>query len=424
MGMSMGMMGALGAQGNGTGLGGALMHEAGVMEREEVANADMARRTKLEQWLMQAREEINIRAEGRAEERAVRTDDRNWKNEQDRAPVKTKMKVDENTAEAKGKLDFESGNIDTIAGNKKKVTEASRTDAQNAEDKAKARYWEANATDLETNGKPGKGGGVDKSGTKLEPDDEMEYKSLDARVKSLQGVIDKARGEPGGWDPEKNPGQKQLQTELSATQLRQRAILAQYRDGASDDPLSIRKGRKPAGMAGIPEPDGKTADGKPYVMKSPRKAEPSPQSLDVSISPESGAITKADIDNIKDPQERANLRLALTNKQAPMSPAGAPPAARPTPPAGSGSPMPMSPPADRANPLAVMRSNNQAIDAERVNDRPTNEEAGELRTAEAEQRDAFVKGVDMKPYEEKVKSLRQRIAERVKREREQRAAGL
>lgn len=406
MGMSMGMMGALG------GLGSGLVQQGAVMEREEVANADMARKTKFEQWLMQAREEINIRA-----------DDRAWKNEQERAPVKAKMKVDENTAEAKGKLDFESGNIDTIAGNKKKVTEASRTDAQNAEDKAKARYWEANATDLETNGKPGKGG-ADKSGTKLEPDDEFEYKSLDARVKSLQGVIDKARGEPGGWDPEKNPGQKQLQTELSATQLRQRAILAQYRDGASDDPLSIRKGRKPAGMAGIPEPDGKIADGKPYVMKSPRKAEPNPQNLDVSISPESGAITKADIDNIKDPQERANLRLALTNKQAPMSPAGAPPAARPTPPAGSGSPMPMSPPADRANPLAVMRSNNQAIDAERVNDRPTNEEASELRTAEAEQRDAFVKGVDMKPFEEKVKSLRQRIAERVKREREQRAAGL
>lgn len=414
---SMGMMGALG------GLGSSLVNEAGIMQKTEEADADMARKTKFEQWLMQAREEYTVKAEGRAEartiasegratERDIAKDDRTWANEQTRAPAKRDMKVADETASAAGKLNFETGNIDAIAGNTQRKTDASRTEAQKAEDTAKARYWTANANDLEANGKGG-GGKSDKSGTRLEPDDEMEYKSLEGQIKDLQSNINKARSD-GQWDPEKNPGHKGLMTDMKIAQERQRAILAPYRDANAADPAGIRKGKGTpgaTGMAGIPIM-GKTDDGKDYTMKSPRSAEPIPNEPEATISPESGTITQAQIDAIRDPQGRANVRLANVNNKAPMMGAGQSPKSMP---AATEQPGARSP--DRTNPLEVMR---EATARPEVDPQPTSEENVALRSAEGEQRDAFLKGADMKPYEEKVKSLRERIQARLKSEREAR----
>lgn len=68
--MNFGMIGALG------GVGQSFINQADDLRKEEVANADMARKKSLETWLMQARDDFAIKSEGRAVDRAIATENR------------------------------------------------------------------------------------------------------------------------------------------------------------------------------------------------------------------------------------------------------------------------------------------------------------------------------------------------------------
>lgn len=191
MGMSMGMIGALGGMGNGTGVGGALMAQGSFLQKQEEADLEMGRTKSLQSWLMQAREEYTIKSEDRAYSRMKETegrsdartktadierDARTWQNEQDRAPVKRVMKAADKSAEFEGDLKSQTDNIDTLAGNKGKMTEASMTADQKREHAARATLAEASAQEI-----------LDgtKRGLKMPGPEHDTVKALDDQIKTL-----------------------------------------------------------------------------------------------------------------------------------------------------------------------------------------------------------------------------------------------
>ncbi len=106
---------------------------------------------------------------------------------------------------------------------------------------------------------------------KLPPMVKEELKNLDAREKEIASAIVKVQA-AGEWNPETNPGQKQLQAALAATRLKRGAIVRQYmpqdkgaKGGA--DPLGLGLGdEKPAAAPAPAAKPAPKADDKPSPM--------------------------------------------------------------------------------------------------------------------------------------------------------------
>lgn len=85
-------------------------------------------------------------------------------------------------------------------------------------------------------------------GMKLPPGVKAELDALDKRDEQINAAMVRAQAD-GMWDPEKNPSQKQLQTQLAATRMRRSQIIQPYLEsggGGAPDPLGLRGGSKPA----------------------------------------------------------------------------------------------------------------------------------------------------------------------------------
>lgn len=115
--MKLALAGAIG------GLGSGMVNQAAIMQKDEDAEKELTRRKGLELFLQDAREQMGIRTEARAEarelareertdQREVKKDERNWQNEQDRAPTKNRLKADARTSELGTELDFKEQNVD------------------------------------------------------------------------------------------------------------------------------------------------------------------------------------------------------------------------------------------------------------------------------------------------------------------------
>lgn len=318
--MNAGMMGALG------GLGGGMVNQAALMQKEDDANAEMGRKKSYEQWLMQARDEYAIKTEARADAREVAKDERNWKNKQERAPVERGIKTADKVAEKKGELDFESENIDTISGNKKKITEAGRTDAQKREDNARADLYEANAKSVKDET------GKNARASKLPAHIKEQVDALDKEIGDTQKKIDEAKLNKT-WDA--SPEQKAIEARVASQRLQRAALLRQTEGGpknegsAAPDPQNLRGGgasSKPTGMMGATGPTNAAERGMKNDISGPMGADP------IAIDREI-ASTKADLAKVKNPADRANLQAYLDDlnrqKEA-LNDTGTPPLARMT----------------------------------------------------------------------------------------------
>lgn len=83
--------------------------------------------------------------------------------------------------------------------------------------------------------------------SKLPPGVKAELDALDKRDEQINAAMVRAQAD-GMWDPDKNPSQKQLQTQLAANRMRRSQIIQPYLEGGGGaaDPLGLR-GAKPAG---------------------------------------------------------------------------------------------------------------------------------------------------------------------------------
>jgi hypothetical protein len=248
--MNLGMIGMLG------GIGQGMTTEAGRMyEDEKAATADTRARS-LEEWRMNKRREFQLQDEQRAEDRAIRTDERNWKNEQDRAPVKREMKAEDVKAETRAKSDAAAATADQDASVKKKLTEAGQTDSARDLQGAQADYYRQRPT----------------GNDKLSGADSEEAKSLREAINDKRKMIDQGRID-GTWDDSSlTPGQKKMQAELVLLEKRQKAMLEGARGGSGggssapaapkNDPLGLRKPAPGGAPAAAPRPgmDANNAD--------------------------------------------------------------------------------------------------------------------------------------------------------------------
>lgn len=303
------------------GLGKAALDQSAHLKQQEDADADMTRRKGLESWLMQTRNDYQIQQEqraegreiakeGRTDQREINKDERTWKNEQDRAPAKRDIKAADKTSDLDTELGFKTKNRDAISANTKADAEAKVTDADKKVKDAQADYYSANAD--YTRGAKTSLAAV--GGGKMAAADKDELDALQAEIRSTAGNIEKAKLE-GTWTG--SPEQLKIEAGLTAKRLQAGAILRRARgsDGTAD-PLGKR-----SAPAAAPQ----------SIMQSPRSAEPK---ADPNARPTAGVNfddpgLAAGIDDIKDPQERANARLALSPG---MRPTPAPrPAAAPAP---------------------------------------------------------------------------------------------
>jgi hypothetical protein len=254
MGMSMGMIGAIGGVGKG------LSNESEYIAKQEEADATAKRQKDYQGWLMAQQDQYAVAKEGRAEQAEVRKDERTWTNEQTRAPIKRGIKVEDEKAAARGKSEVAGETLETDARVTSTLAEAKQTEADkklkgsqsNAQD-ANAEYTRGAKTALSDSKADGSGSGNGKA-PKMDQVDADELAGVRGLIGKKSELIDKARAE-GTWNPATNPGQKSLQSEMVGLQLRERAIRSKYREGdpgGTPDPLGMRP--KPAGAEGAPRP--------------------------------------------------------------------------------------------------------------------------------------------------------------------------
>lgn len=91
--------------------------------------------------------------------------------------------------------------------------------------------------------------------TKLPPNVQRELALLEEREKAIAGKINDARSKADEWNPDENPGQKQLLTEYRSIQMRRNALM----DGGSGpgDPLGLFRDQPDAKPADKPKKAGK-----------------------------------------------------------------------------------------------------------------------------------------------------------------------
>lgn len=99
---------------------------------------------------------------------------------------------------------------------------------------------------------------LDKSDTtKLPPSVQRELAVLEEREKAIASKINDARAADGGWNPDENPGQKQLMAEYRSIQMRRNALTAGETLG---DPLGLFRDGPDAAPAGKPDKGAKSGE--------------------------------------------------------------------------------------------------------------------------------------------------------------------
>ncbi len=331
--MGMGMIGAIGGAGQG------LVNEGAFLAKEDAANAEMGRKKDYQTWLLQTQEEY-----------AVRTENRAWKNEQERAPAKRDMAVEDEKAKARGKSAVAAETVDTDVGVKQKLTDAGVSTDDKAVKKATAKLYGE------------KGDALD---GKADPLDLAELKGVQARAGKLEDAITKAKAE-GSWSG--TPEQKQLQAQLAALQLRERTILQKGRGGdtAMADPLGVRKTAtaKPGGMIGPTNPSAPAGRAASKFASTPEEMDMTKTYTDL-FNKVSSELAEA-----KTPEERSRATTALADirREAAAQNVPLPGGAAPAAPTGAAAAAPKPAPAPRAAaaPMDPTEALGQELDASRA----------------------------------------------------------
>lgn len=319
MGMSMGMIGAIGGAGN------AFIKEGDHLYKEEERNSEVNRQKGFQDWLMKRRQEFQVEDEARAEARDIRKEgrtdarneqqkDRDFDRTQREAPARRGIKSEDTKAETRAKSDAAAETADQDAGTKRKLTEAGQTEAQRNLQNAQADYYRE------------RGDTSSKVGDKLSGADSEETRSLREAIKDKRKMIDQGRVD-GTWnDAELTPGQKKLQAELVALEKRQRAVLEGAREskggGAAAapkaDPLGLRK----------PAPGGAAPGARQSAAPAPGDADRE----NILRSEHRRASQRAATATDPDERRRAELdrdSVAMEMQRLGFKPEGAGPAATP-----------------------------------------------------------------------------------------------
>lgn len=312
--MGLGMMGALG------GVGQAFTNEADYLRKEDAANAAMGREKDLRGWLLAKQEEFGIRAEARKEAADIRGEERREQTTirtEDRSDKRRETQKDQDyqrtLGEAEGRrgvvvadkkaikqadIDVESENIDTLAGNKKKMSEAGETDSVKNLRAAQADLYRDRGDALATKGA---GGGT----AKMNPEDAADLKSIQAQRQKINELVTKAEIE-GGGDP---AGIAKARTSMGALALREKAILDRYRgDGATPDPLGVRKA--------APAPSGGASKGGMMGNYSTEEQMRAQATGIVADPAQAASMASSAAARAKTPAERAALQEVATNEGA------------------------------------------------------------------------------------------------------------
>lgn len=329
--MNLGMIGMIG------GVGAGLEKHGAFLQKQEEEDAAAARTKALEDWRMKKKQEYDIAAEDRGEDRTIRTEnrtdqrgeqqkDRDFQRTQTEAPTRRDIKVGDKKAEKQADYDVEGANTDTIRNKARAEAEGKETPADKAVKDAHASYYNS-AGDAATT-KADKAGGA----AKLDPADAQELADVKASVKEKRAMIDKGRVD-GSWnDDALTPGQKKVQAELVAEQKRMNGILARNRSGgsaapAAADPLGIRKPAPAASgtsMVGpTPKVDTGNADGPASIINAEfRKTK---ARLASEQDPEARARLERDVQSLQAEAKRGGFALSDT------APVAATPVAAPAP---------------------------------------------------------------------------------------------
>ena len=316
--MGFGMIGALGGFGGGTGLGGAMMNEAALMQKDEERKQAQADQKAMEEWRLRTAEGYKIQAEQRAEQAAIRADTRAWENEKTRAPERADMAASASVKAKNADLEFNTKNRDAIAANAKAMKEAQETDAEKEERRARADYYSGRSTAL-----------VEGSGKKLDPMLKEQIDSLDKEIERKATAIDNARAKQE-WAS--TPDQKRMEAELSALKLRREGLYARGTKEAGQpavaDPLGMRGARSPSGSAAPRAPAGKPGaliqpGDNDYQTIYTEEFEKATRHRQQAKTPEEIQRAETDLQRI---QEEAK-RVGVTIGRAPAAPAPRPAAA-------------------------------------------------------------------------------------------------
>lgn len=324
MGMSMGMIGMIG------GVGAGLEKQGAFLQKQEEEDAAAARSKTLEEWRLKKKQEYDIAAEERGEQRTVRAEertdqrgekqkDRDFDRTQREAPVRRDIKVGDKKAEKQADYDVEGANTGTIRNVERAKAEGKETPADKAVKDAHAGYYTASG-EAATTKADGKAGAA-----KLDPADAKELADVQASVKEKRSMIDKGRVD-GSWnDDALSPGKKKVQAELVAEQKRMNAILARNRSSAAPatpDPLGLRPGGAPSFQN---DPKGSASTDRAAILQQEyRKAQ---TALTSAILPEEKQRAQGDISALE--KEAKSLKVSLGGAAPAAAPSMVGPATQP-----------------------------------------------------------------------------------------------
>jgi hypothetical protein len=351
MGRGFGMIGAIAGVGNG------LVANGNFLAEQEKADAEMGRRTKLEERLAALREQYAVQAETRAEEREIRKEgrtdertetakDKELERLQREAPVRRGVKIEDEKAGARAKSEVAAETADTDAGVKKKLTEAGQTESARKLQESQAGYYDANKEVIRQNADT-KARDVDRKGGSTE-----ELKAVSEQREALEKDIRKAKL-AGTFDP-KNPEHATMDTELRGLKLKERLLRSSGAPAAGGgapaaDPQGLR-----AKAQGTAAPAG-GATGKPSTASMPgeddraniyrQEHREAQQRLSAAKTDEERARAQGDIAALQREAKAIGVSLDASSAgggmigapkpaagaaPAPLATAKAPPAARPT----------------------------------------------------------------------------------------------
>lgn len=256
MGMSYGMMGGL------AGIGKGLVEHSDFLRKQEEADLEMGRQTKMQQFLMTAREEYTLKAEARADQREVaregRTDSRDIAKEGRTRAAKREdddyafsKRVERNPQEIEMAKDAERAKIDvqaqavTTQGNDPEYLRAARNLAQAKHIEGLGSVTQAKLAQMTIDEKVKVNGLIEEFTTTKDPLRKTEIKE----ALTVRGII-----KPGEYD-----------TEKVATKV-------QNPDGSETETTRTQK-RRPDGAAPTAAPQlatGMEVDGFVYMGGNPK----------------------------------------------------------------------------------------------------------------------------------------------------------
>ncbi len=418
MGMSWGMIGALGGMGQGTGLGGAMMAQGDFLRKQDEADAAMTRQQALEKWRMSTQEEFSIRSEARAEKRQIDSEGRaaqRRESEKDadferlkrEAPTRRQMKAEDYVSEQTQKLGLETEFGDQIAANKKKLTEAGQTDADRELKRANAEYISGAKTLQAEAAASARGNGANKY-------DVETIKSLDDQIEKATSDIRKARLDGTLNDDKLTPAQAAELRRLNTLKQQRADLYANLRGGGASSPQVA--GFDPADPAGRRQrvTTAPASGGGMMGNAPPKRAASEAQMADqvrggygpdpATIAREISAV-EADLQKVSDPKSKSDLQEYLADLRSQQSR------------------IRIKEPGPQPQPAQAPAAKPSAAPAQEFTEDPAMTSKVESEQREmAEGKRMKYSAPEVKAYAEALSSLRKKMAERADREAAERRA--